>query len=192
MRLLGIVGLVTLGLSAAAGCADEKSTTVNEDINWIAKCVGSGCTNFSFHDQAKVKYGYDVSCKRSGSIIDITIRDPGFRGTASMLMADKHPSGEIRITNGDPAANRCNVVIRDSMEFGAAEVRLVGTCSGSAVSNDTSSCTLTGNFNQDGWDWVGSLYCAKVIRENLPSQVYSIESANAPGTAIRIAVDNCD
>jgi hypothetical protein len=193
MRLLGIVGLVTLGLSAA-GCADEKSTTVNDDINWIAKCAGGGCTNFSFHDQDKVTYDYKVSCKRSGTMIDITIRDPGFRGTEDMLFADKHPSGQIRITNGDPTNNRCNVVVQDSMEFGAAEVKLIGTCAGSAVSNDGSSCVLTGNFNQEGWDWIGTLYCSKLIRENLNTQVYTLEASNstAPATPIRIAVDNCD
>lgn len=191
MRFLGIVGLAMLG--AAAGCADAKSTTINDDINWIAKCSSGGCTSFSYHDQKlslmTADYDFKVSCKRSGNSIDITITDPGYEGDAEKPM---HPPGEIVIRNGNATSNTCNVTVRDSMSYGTALVPLVGTCSASATSTDTSACVITGQFDMGEWDWVGSIYCSKLPNANLNTQVYTLESANSPGQPIQIAVDNCD
>lgn len=190
MRLLGIVGLVTLGFSAM-GCADAKSTTVNDDINWIANCAGGGCTSFTIHNQKQNKYDYKVSCTRSGSVIDISIEDPGFKGTEEMLFSDMHAAGSITLRNVD-AAGHCNVSVKDAMKLGDAPVELIGTCPASAVSGDPTSCTVSGTFDKDGWDWIGTVSCPKLVNRNINTQFYRLESAVAPGTPVAIAVDNCD
>ena len=62
----------------------------------------------------------------------------------------------------------------------------------SAISGDTTQCTVSGTFNKDGWDWIGTVSCPKLVNRNINTQFYKLESAVAPGTPVGIAVDNCD
>lgn len=194
MRLLGFVGLLTLGIGAAA-CEDAKSAAVQDDINWSVGCAvgSSGCTQFRLHDQALTterERDFDVTCKVSGDEVSFTIRDPG-------LDAAKNPPGwpaaSISVAGGNAAKNACVVTVTDSQEPGYAAITMRGACQSSS-SDGMGGCVLTrmpASAATEGWDWVGTLECSKLARDSMPMPLYRLSGGLVAGP-VTIALDNCD
>jgi hypothetical protein len=193
MRLFGFVGLVTLAAGAvgAAGCEDAKSPAVNDDIGWHVGCAqgSSGCTLFPGRAQELMsptnKRDFDVKCSIDGDNVSFTIKDPG-------LDPAKSPpgiaAGTISVQNGNAKNNACNVTVTDAMEAGFSPILFRGNCQSSG---DTGSCTLTRLADMEGWQWVGTLRCDRLVRDNMNMPVYNLTGLNS-GEPVTIALANCD
>lgn len=186
MRFLGIGAMAAIGL-CVSGCDDSSGPTVNDSIAWIAKCApgSSGCSQFIIHNQAAADQDFEVSCKRTSTGINFTIRDPGFKGDPGLNNA--RPAGQIQVANGNATQSRCNVTVREATAFGYAEEQLIGTCMGSG---STGSCTLT-ETKAAGWDWAGTLSCPQLVKQNDsdPNRRYTLVGSD--GGAVQIALKGC-
>ena len=190
MRLLGFVGLVTLAVGAAA-CDDAKSAAVNDDIGWHVGCAqgSSGCTLFPGRTQGLMtasERNFDVTCSISGDVISFTIKDPGL-DPLNVAPAPGLAAGTITVQNGNPTNNACNVTVTDAMEYGYAAITMRGTC----MSSGAGGCTLTRLPDMPGWDWVGTLRCDQLVRDNMLMPKYNLTGLSS-GDPVTIALANCD
>jgi len=194
MRLFGFVGLVTLAVGSAgvAGCDDAKSPAVNDDIGWHVGCAqgSSGCTLFPGRAQELMmptERDFDVKCSIDGDNVSFTIKDPGL-DPAKVTPAPGLAAGTITVQNGNASRNACNVVVSDAMEYGYSPIILRGNCQSSG---ETGACVLTRLPNEPGWEWVGTLQCERLVRDNMIMPVYNLTGLSS-GSPIKIALANCD
>ncbi|HEX6240850.1 MAG TPA: hypothetical protein VFZ61_08150 [Polyangiales bacterium] len=200
MRVLGIVGLVTLGfgLVSMAGCEDAKSPSVQAEIGWKVGCAAgnSGCNPFKYHSQeqnkmppSKFERDFKVSCSVSGDAVSFTITDVGLDATEAPPVG--WPPSSISVTNGNGATNACNLTVRDQVEAADSPITMRGMCKGTSP---TGGCTLTRtppSAETKGWDWVGTLVCETILRDSVPTPAYKLTGLDSTGP-ITIALANCD
>ena len=182
MRLLGIVGILAAG-SWLAACGDgDAGAIVGEQISW--KVSGQGV--HASHTQANVEQKFKVSCSRSSSGLNFRIEDPGYKGSASGgIEGAMRPGGAIEVRNANLSAGTCNVTVQGSDSYGSAVISYIGACG--------SSCTLTGGFGVEGWDFAGTLSCSMLmINATGPAAQLRYSVADANGNPVQIALDNCD
>lgn len=191
MRFSGILSVVAaVGmLVGASGCGDDKAgAIVNDDISWQIGCgPEGGCTLYQPHAQATVDQNFKVGCKRSGSGITITLRDPGFKGDI-VNNEPARPGSTLTINNAIPNG-ACDVTVTDASEYGFADEKVAGSCG-------AGDCTFTGSYKQDGWDFIGELRCTSLKKANATgagaNRLYTVHAAGDSSIGVRLAIDNCD
>jgi hypothetical protein len=196
MRFLRILALAAGGFVLGSCADDGGGASVNADISWYVDCAqgSSGCgSGRTYHDMTIApKKPFAVKCKRVGSdIIEFKITDPGADDDPKTPINELHPGSEIEVSNGSAARRTCDVTVRDfATREAAAPLTFFGKCAGSAVDG---GCTLTGEFDKDGWVWVGQLHCPKLeLRNASATAVYTLEHGKVQDTPVNISVDNCD
>jgi hypothetical protein len=194
MRFLGILALSAGGLWLGSCSDDGGGGTANDDISWYVGCAMGSCgSGRTYHDQNMYpKPRFKVTCKKIGTIIEFTITDPGADDNPDTTAIDPRPGSQIEVSNGDPNARTCDVTVRDYPNREAtAPLEFIGKC---AASSTTPTCTMTGEFNKDGWVWVGTLQCDSLeLRNSGAAARYTLTAAPAQGGGpVKIAVDNCE
>lgn len=184
MRLLGIVGVLAAGLQLAA-CGDgDAGAIVGEQISW--KLLGQGV--HASHTQANVKQKFRVTCSRTAAGLNFVIEDPGFKGDpAGGVQNAMRPPGAIEVRNANLETGACNVTVKDAATFNDPLISYIGTCG--------ASCSLTGQFGVEGWDFVGMLSCnALKINATGPAAAlnYGVGNPNAGDGPVQISLANCD
>ena len=174
MRLMGL----GLGLSALA-CEDKAAPAIVDDetIRW--QLSGS---SVSFKPHAPTEDDdFDVSCNISGDTIEFTIEAP-------LLAEEKRPRSVLRVRSANPSAGTCIVSVKEAPMVGQGEFDLQDECQGT---NKDGGCTLTGAFDQDGWDFSGQLVCTK-LQQNTGGPELSLVNSVASNDPVTIKLDNCD
>lgn len=195
MRFLRILALTVGGLVIGSCADDGGGAKVNSDISWYVGCAAgsTGCgSGRTYHNMMIApKKRFQASCKRIGQVIEFTITDPGADDDPGTPMNELHPGSSIEVSNGNPAAQTCDVTVRDFPSRDAASpLQFVGKCKGSATDG---TCVLNGAFNQNGWLWAGTLECSSLMqRDSAAAARYTLYSELGAGNPVRIAVDNCD
>ena len=191
MRFLRILALSAGGLWLGS-CGDEGGgATVNKDISWYVGCASGGCgSGRTYHDQAKTKKRFTVTCQKIGPVIEFTITDPGEDDNPDTPVNETRPGSSITVNNGNSDARTCDVTVRDYPDRAASGALVFsGKCGGSST---TGGCTLSGRQNEGGFDWKGSLTCNPMDLQNSPSAKYTLVSGSQVDQPVLIAIDNCD
>lgn len=195
MRFLRILAL-SVGGFVIGSCADDGGGgKVNQDISWYVGCAegSTGCgSGRTYHDtMIAPKKKFQVECNKAGNAIEFTITDPGSDDDPNTPGNELHPGSSIEVRNGDVARQTCDVYVRDYPSRDAASpLTFLGKCKGSSTDG---TCTLTGGFNQMGWDWAGSLVCTSLDQQNSGAAAkYNLYSKAGPPNPVAIALNNCN
>ncbi len=185
VRLAAMVSLATLGLGC--GSVKDKPPLVDEEsISWQVSCATPACSGFMRHSallDEDEDVDIKVSCNRSKTSIDFTI-------TIGKVTERGIPPSTLRVIGANPSANTCKVSIEEEKELGTGSFNLEDTCLGN---NQMGGCTIQGNFDVDGWDFVGSLTCTKLKqRADTSGVLYKLVKGGTATDPVQIALDNCD
>jgi hypothetical protein len=184
VRLAAMASLSTLGLGC--GSVKDKPPLVDEEsISWQVGCASPACSGFMRHSallDEDEDVDIKVSCNKSKTSIDFTI-------TIGEVKERGIPASTLRVVGADPTRNSCKVTIQERKEPGTGEFVLEDTCLGN---NQMGGCTVLGNFDVDGWDFVGSLTCTKLEQRGDPTLTYKLVKPGTASDPIQIALDNCD
>jgi hypothetical protein len=194
MRCLEILALSAGGLLLAS-CGDEGGgPSVSPKVNWVIGCKTGQCgSGRAYHDQMLTKKKFAVTCRKVNiagrSDIEFTITDPGEADDPATSMSEERSSSTISVQNGNAEMRKCDVLVREPPFAGAANLTYVGQCAGS---NAMGVCTISGAFDQNGFDWVGQLSCDGFSVQNSTTATYTLGSSATPGAPVTIELDNCD
>jgi len=188
MRVASPWAWIAVGLLFGA-CSDEKpDAIVSEDINWLLGCERGQCgSGLTTHDQASdLETPFTVQCGKNGTFFNVSVKDPG--RTMNHLTPEgeeipaRHPS-TLRVSNISGAT--CDVELVEQDVGASAPIRYQAKCG--------AGCELNVRGAQDGWDFVGELYCDGLTAfgndaEGQPR--YNLKQTN--GDPVEIKVGNCD
>lgn len=170
--------ILGLGLFASA-CKDDAAPAIVDDetIRWQ---LSGASVSFKPHSPTEDE-DFDVSCKISGGSIDFTI-------TAPQITGEGRPQSRLTVRRANPGADTCIVSVREAPKIGEGPFNLEDSCKGTKAQG---GCVLTGAFDEDGWDFSGTLVCSKLVQQPGDPE-FSLVNSVTSNMPVVIKLDNCD
>lgn len=186
MRRWQILGLLLCGFVGSAGCADEDAGPgVSDDTSWRVGCTrtsGPCGTAYDPHGGPDTAGDIKVSCKKSGSFLEIRLEDPG------------DSEGEMRrnrsileINFAKPDKNECTVGVTEYDQ--GSQLEFTDTCDGNA--DMPGSCVLEGDMNEDGFAFKGTIFCDGMRFNSVSAPDYRLEHGRKSGEPVPLEIVNC-
>jgi len=180
MQRATLLAMIPVGLWLSA-CGDKAAPAiVDEDtIRWQ---LSGPSISFKPHSPADSEDDdFKVSCSISGESVEFTI-------TAPKIEEQGRPSSKLVVRRGNPKSRTCIVQVTEAPNLVDSAFSVQDVCPGTG---EDGGCTLTGEFDKDGWEFNGTLACTNLKKE--PTDVpLSLASSVASGTPVVIKLDNCD
>ncbi len=173
------IGCVGLGLWLS-GCKDDPPPAIVDDdtIGWQ---LTSDANAFKPHAPGK-NADFDVSCSASGDSLSFTI-------TAKPVEEGSIPRSVLSVRRGTPGSDLCLVTVIEEPSNGGSPFTLTDSCKGT---DPDGGCTLTGDFDSDGWAFNGTLICTKLRQTVADKAFFTLyDSVNSKGP-VKLRLDNCD
>lgn len=180
MQRAALVAMIPVGLWLSA-CGDKAAPAiVDEDtIRWQ---LSGASISFKPHSPTDSEDAdFDVSCSISGESVEFTIKAP-------QIEEQGRPSSKLVVRRGNPGAGTCIVQVTEAPNLVDSQFEVQDECPGTEPDG---GCTLTGEFDKDGWQFNGTLICTNLKKQDTDAPL-SLFSSVASGTPVVIKLDNCD